>query len=309
MKYPIYKTQIDQLKSTNTGRKYIRSICGKKGNPNKHIEEIFELSSQPNTSQDASIGRLVLQENHWVDNASPVIFFDSKSLAESLYKAKFDFENNFNVAPPFKTFSISFAPNTVINDVEVKTALISIMTVKEFSEMYKEPLTINGSSQISPDELCITVNCDRSTKTKGQHWINSFFAYLPDYSETIKKTHLTNLPSQGSEELRIITKIALSLCVYHSATDLKKLVDGYPKSALSLPKDKNKVSYTASVLHSSQKTKTGKSERKVNHRIPHYRNLRAKRFYQNKYKNMRPGTRWVFVKEVDPNGSMNTLLN
>jgi len=177
MKYPIYKTQIDQLKSTNAGRKHIRSICGKKGNPNKYLEDIFNFSSQPSASQNASIGRLVLQENHWVNNASPVIFFDSKSLAENLFTAKFDFENNFNVAPPFKTFSISFAPNTVINDVEVKTALISIMTVKELADVYEEPLTINGSSQIDPDELCITVNCDRSTKARGQHWINSFFAY------------------------------------------------------------------------------------------------------------------------------------
>jgi len=126
---------------------------------------------------------------------------------------------------------------------------------------------------------------------------------------TIEKTHLTNLPSQGSEELRIITKIALSLCVYNSATDLKKLVDGYPESALSLPKDKTKVSYKASVLHSSQKTQMSKGERKINHRIPYFRNLRAKRFYQNEYENMRPGTRWIFVKEVDPSGRMNTLLN
>ena len=40
-----------------------------------------------------------------------------------------------------------------------------------------------------------------------------------------------------------------------------------------------------------------------------FRNLRSDRYYKGKYKEYKKGSRWVFIKELNINNAINSILN
>lgn len=313
MKYTkIYQDHQDVMNTTTKGRKVLKMLFGKKNiSFQKYAEIIKDLSVKNYNDKDGvAVVKLINEELQWRNDGSPSIFLETQELLNYLYSAKFNFEKDFNVAPPFKTFSMVFPENTDINGVRLKSSLITIMSRKEFIDLYGPSvitlLDICGT-EYDEDELCISVNY---LAENYKH--NNNFTHLSSIYSTLKSNKINPLANKGTNMLEALTKIALALCVYHSATDGKKLVQGYPSSSISLPKNKTRGNYKAITIRSYKENANGvvNNERKITHRIPYYRNLRNERFYKKEeYKHMKPGSRWVFVKEVDINGSVNTLLN
>ena len=252
------------------------------------------------------VSRLSSEEQNWHDCGSPVVFLDDISLVNSLYFAEFDFENNFNVEPPFKTFALSFPKNTVIEGVEIQSCLATIMTRKEFIDLYGSEITQKDrlEKDHNGNELCISIAYETASKTT-----NTNFTHLSTYTKTLKSNFSEKISNNGTEILTVLTKIALAMCVYNSATEGKKLVEGYPVSSIVMPKNKNRVSYKGLTISADREKQQTKEIRKIKHRIPFYRNLQADRYYKGEYENLKRGSRWILVKEIDLDNSMNTLLN
>jgi len=314
MKYTrLYRDQQEVFKSSPTGRAVIKDIFGKKPVSFPKYVKVMQGLISTETSSNNWAGehyKLLCEELKWRESFSPVIFLETQDLVNYLHNAKFNFEDDFNVTPPFKSFAISFPENTVVNEITLKSCLVTIMTRAEFFDLY-------GSENIKSEDLFSLKFDSEALGIKVQYEntygaIESNFTHLSDLNETFKSNFENPLPNGGTQMLEAQTKIALALCVYHSATGGQKLEKGYPSSAISLPKNKSKGCYQAVTIRSfkEKQNSDGDSTRKVKHRIPHYRNLRAERFYKkDKYKNMKRGTRWTFVKEVDVYGSVNTLLS
>ncbi|HHY0590999.1 TPA: hypothetical protein ACVU5N_003238 [Vibrio parahaemolyticus] len=311
MKYTkLYRDQLEMFKSSKNGRQALKSLFGKQNvSFPKYVQVIRELIISE-TKEDSCLGgehfKLLSQELYWRESGSPVIFLESQKLVSDLYAAKFDFEKDFSVAPPFKSFALSFPENTLINGVPLKSCLVTIMTNREFVRVHGEEYTsLNHflSKEYQNDELGIAVHYESSFGV-----INSNFAYLYKLAETLKNNAKNPLADNGTVMLEAQTKIALALCMYHSATNGEKLKAGYPSASIELPKDKSKGSYKAVTVRSfdEERDSTGRT---VTHRVPHFRNLRAECFYKkDEYKYLKRGSRWTFVRGVDRNGSVNTLV-
>jgi hypothetical protein len=306
MSYKIYKDKLDSIKENAKGKKLIKLNFGK-ANINYKEYASFILNKFPkNSNEHKKISKLISEEQNWHDCGSPVIFLDDISLINSLYIAEFDFENNFNVEPPFKTFSMSFPKDTIIEGVEIPSCLVTIMTRKEFIDLYGSEITHKDrlDEEHDNDELCISIAYETDTKRT-----NTNFTHLSTYTKTKQSNFSKRMQSMGTERLSILTKIALTMCVYNSATNGKKLVKGYPTSSIVMPKDKNRVSYNGLTISADREKQQTKETRKIKHRIPFYRNLVADRYYKGEYESLKRGSRWILVKEIDLDNSMNTLLS
>jgi len=310
MSYKHYQVELEKLMNKAKYRKEIRKLVGKKDVTYEDYLAIrldyfhYEGSILDNHQ---SI-ELMSEELHWINEGSPVIFIENKELANSLHLASMDFKKQLTVEPPYKTFALSFPDNTVIDGIKLSSCLVSIMTRSEFVELSKSALGFNEPTPKFDDEdnLCISIRCShRSDQCDGT------FVHL-DKLDEFETTYSNDIGLNIQKELKILTKIALSLCVYHSATDGEKLVSGYPKSAVKIPKGKTRADYNGLTLRSTSQrntTEKQKTPRKIKYRIPFFRNLRAARFYKGKHKDKPQGSRWVWVKELDVGESMNTLLS
>ncbi len=309
MSYKHYQVQLEKLMSNAKDRKAIRRLVGKKNVTYADYlsMQVEGLHLEGSFLDNHHLIELMSEELHWLNEGSPIIFLDNKELANSLHLASIDFKNQFTVESPYKTFALSFPDNTVIDGIKLSPCLVSIMTRRELVELNKSALDFNEPlPEIDDeDELCISIRCNNRPKQ-----CNSTFSSLSALNEP--ESYIDNCDPEAQRELIILTKIALSLCVYHSATDGEKLVSGYPKSAVKLPKGKTRVDYKGLTLCSPDLNKSkgeNHNSRKIKYRIPFFRNLRAPRFYKGKYKNKQPGSRWVWVKELDIGESFNTLLS
>lgn len=310
MKYTtLYKDQQELINSAPMGKKTLKMLFGKKPVSFQRYAHTMKEVFNNGTEAGKNSIKLINEELQWRKGGSPVIFLETQALVSYLFEAKFNFEEDFNVAPPFQSFVMAFPEHTEVNGVALKSALVTIMSRKEFIGIYGPSVTTLldfFNPDYSDDELCISVNY---TTASGR--VDTNFSHLSKLTTTLKRNAINPLPNNGTNMLEALTKIALALCIYHSATNGDKLEKGYPSSAISLPKSNSKGSYKAVTIRSFENKQATENENKrvVTHRIPHFRNLRAERFYQNEYKDMKRGSRWTFVKEVDIYGSVNTLLN
>lgn len=301
MTYNNYENQLDLAMGNSKARRALRKHFGK-----KLISYDEFIDAAIGSISDVEMINLLAREKQWVDAGSPTIFIENTDLAHQLYSASFD-AKDFNVEPPFKTFALSFPKGTVIEGITIQTALVSIMTIAECIEAGRDILGIDpmGFDLESSDELCISLNTVDGT------YISCGHLYLSAFEEAMLKSRVNGEPISERE---ILMKIALSLCVYHSATEGEKLEKGYPKSWAKKSKVKNKANGRTMVLRgmgcgSKPSNTATHKERKITLKVPFFRNLRAARYYQGKHKNKPIGTRWVFVQGIDLNGSQHSLLS
>ncbi|KNH13798.1 hypothetical protein ACS79_07400 [Vibrio lentus] len=309
MKYSIYKTQLDKIQKSNKGKRMLKSHIGKSTINHEDFAEFCWETIPLETSEALTSFRVVNREMMWEKNGSPVIFWEDSDLVEKLYRSKFSLDCGLKVIPLFETFSMSFPENTVIDGCELKSCLVSILTRKEAIEM-QFPLSVTDEelsiaygcfSKEDLDKQIIMVNYEMNKDGGG-----NLYYEVADFIEE------RNQPNdETTTTIEIFAKLAISACIYHSVTEGSKLINGFPSVALALPKGKLKSAYTGFELKGSQPIHGSKQNRrrKIQCRVPFYRNLRAERYYQGKYKDAERGSRWVLVREIDARQSMNTLVN
>ncbi|WDS54563.1 hypothetical protein [Vibrio aestuarianus] len=300
MTYNNYENQLDLAMGNSKARRALRKHFGK-----KLISYDEFIDAAIGTISDAETINLLAREKQWVDTGSPTIFIENKDLAHQLYSASFDVKD-FNVESPFKTFALSFPKGTVIEGITMQTTLVSIMTVAECIKINRDILNVfpSGDALESSDELCVCLSKNDSAYIACGH------SYLSTYDDPMLKSQ----NGEAITEQDILMKIALSLCVYHSATEGNKLEKGFPKAWAKKSKVKNKANGCSMVLRgmgcgSKPSNTTTNKERKITLKVPFFRNLRAARYYQGKHKNKPIGTRWVFVQGIDLNGCQHSLLS
>jgi hypothetical protein len=310
MSYKHYQVQLEKLMRNAKDRKAMKRIFGKKEITYKdYVENQVEgFLHEGSFIENKHEIELMSEELKWVNDGSPVIFLENNELAKSLHLASIDFKKQLIVEPPYKSFALSFPDKTVIDGIKLSSCLVSIMTRGEFVELSKSTLAFTEPTPEFAEEndLSISIRCSHTSEQSS----GSFASF--DKLDEFENAHSDDCAPEIQKELKILTKIALSLCVYHCATEGEKLVAGYPKSAVKMPKGKTRVDYKGLTLCSATQHKTAggkQATRKIKYRIPFFRNLRAARFYKGKHKDKPMGSRWVWVKELDVGESMNTLLS
>lgn len=307
MKYSIYETYLDSIKKTSKGRKKLKELWGKEVTyADFTLDAVAAINSQSNGRVNVEATSVVLTEKSWVESGAPVIFLENDELTNNLYQADYDFCNGATIDPPFKHFALSLPPSTVIDGYEVRSCLVSMVSLREYLTSFGD---LVGDSYLADigEAVGMFVNLDDIQVS----------VYFRD-SEGVMHQSVKVLSedvdfSDGNENCTdALLKIAVTLCLYNSATFGKNLVSGYPTSSVKMPKGKNKTSYQG-ILAKPKENNCGndqkrKVSRKIKYRIPYFRNLRADRFYQNEFANVPRGSRWVWVNGVDVDARMNTLL-
>lgn len=300
MTYQTYETQLDITMNNSKSRRALRKHFGKKLISYDDFANVIVRDGEPMAAETSD---LLGREKLWIDNGEPTIFIENKDLAQQLYLASFDVQD-FNVEPPFKTFAMSFPKNTEIEGVKMHSALVSLMNAAEHLKAGRDLLgvpQIIGCEIEMSEELVVCVSANDGIHLMRGH------SYLSTYKDP-------SVNNSEIDEVDILLKIALSLCVYHSATEGKKLEAGFPKTWAKKSKMKNKANGRSMVLRgmgcgSKPSNTTTHQERKITLKVPFFRNLRAARYYQGKHKNKPIGSRWVFVQGIDLNGSQHSLLS
>lgn len=264
MTYKIYENQLDLIMKNSKSRRNITKHFNKKS-----ISYDEFVDSVTDDILDGELINLFAREKHWVDTGSPTIFIENEELANQLYSASFDIKN-FNVDPPFETFALSFPKGTVIEGIALNTVLVSIMTIAKGIKASQDMLGIppEGHPLESSGELCVCLCINHGIIVSSGH------LYLSSYEDPILKSH----NGQTVTKSEVLTKIALSLCVYHSATEGKKLEKGYPKSWVKKSNITKKANCRAMVLRdmgsdSKLKNKMTFENRKITLKVPFFRNL------------------------------------
>ncbi|HHE1196329.1 TPA: hypothetical protein ACN337_003375 [Vibrio parahaemolyticus] len=307
MKHSIYKTCLDNFKSSSKGKRLLRERFGK--NEVTH-EDFYDFCSD--SVEDYNIDNLaslflLKEESAWSELEFPIIFIDDVDLLHMLRAAKFSFKSDC-IQRPFKTFSISFPEGTYVEGQEVKNCLVSIRNAKEWVDMF-------NCNDVRPDFI---KDWEAHLKYRDEQIIK--ITYAIDNNRNIEHVvSLSDIEQMDFDQPELVywervrkqmIKIVISLCIYNSATEGKKLISGFPKSALKLPKGSSKLRYKGATLFGCKQKNEGSIEkRKIKYRVPFYRNLRAKRYYQGEYRDLQQGSRWVLVKEIDLTNNLKTLIN
>ncbi|HCG6982099.1 hypothetical protein ACSTK6_06135 [Vibrio parahaemolyticus] len=240
MKHSIYKTCLDNFKSSAKGKRFLREYFGKKQVTH---EDFFELciDSAINFNKE-TVGSLVLmkEESEWSKIGFPTIFIDNLEVLHTLKVARFSFKSD-SIQRPFDTFSISFPEGTYIEGQEVKNCLVSIRSKREWFDVFSggeaHTTCVKDRKAESNDEddqiLKISYSIDGDNIMEQRLLLSDIEEIDFDEQEL---SHWDRLAKQ-------MVKIVISLCIYNSATEGKKLVAGFPKSALKLPKGSSKLRY------------------------------------------------------------------
>lgn len=306
MKYEMYETKLDTNLKKASGRRALKRVFGKGSIAYSDFADLIAMDMlHSSTDFDNVIENLTVLglEKRWIESSSPVVFLENRELAQTLFEAKIDVSGAVALEPPFKQFAVAFPTETLVNGYEIKSCLVSIMTCREIFETHHYIGDVEDlcDENRDLDDVCFVVNF-KDSAGRGAIAIRT----LPDLDDSSFVT------GDSADVIDTVLKIAFTLCIYNSATEGEKLVQGYPDSAVKLPKGKTKMSYQGATLKATTAKKSvsgAASPRKIKHRIPYFRNLKAPRFYQGKHKDALPGSRWVWVREVDINNSMNTLLH
>lgn len=307
MKHSIYNTCLDNFKSSGKGKRLLRDAFGKKEVTHEDFYG-FCIDSLDEYNEDTLYSLFLLkEESSWAELRSPTIFIDDFEVLHTLKVAKFSFKSD-SIQRPFETFSISFPEGTYIEGQEVKNCLVSIRNAQEWFDVFSLD---EGRTDYINDWLM-------EHKDRDEQMLKISYP-IDGIGIMDQRVFLSDIEKIDFEQQELVylerlkkqmIKIVVSLCIYNSATEGKKLVSGFPQSALKLPKGSSKLRYRGSTLFGSKQENKGNSpKRKIKYRVPFYRNLRAKRYYQGEYQDYQQGSRWVLVKEIDLTNNLNTLIN
>jgi hypothetical protein len=96
----------------------------------------------------------------------------------------------------------------------------------------------------------------------------------------------------------VLTRIIAGISVYMSAKNMSELESGLPNNGhITINNYKPELRYSFNHLPSEKRTGDVNKGDGLGVRKMHFRQLRAPIYYQNQYKLLKPGSRWVFVSE------------
>lgn len=301
MSYNLYKTKFETAKNNYFITRELKKLYGKNNYSFRDFINLHKKYCILHEQGEIDLGHdkpheyvyLMLEEAYWESKGRQVVFIENMELFQSLKSSKFDNFNNIDFDFPYKTFSICFPSGCYLSGMEVKSCLVSIMTARELLKIWE------------------VSNNDYSEKCLDRTHINVYTTMRCGDIRSIKLdtedlTQLNNKSEPGYE----LFKFVLKLFAYHSATEGKKLVKGFPKSCIIAPKDKKLIQYKPlRVKSTNKKHEKIRGGKKIKYRVPYFRNLKADRYYKGDYQNCKKGSRWVFVREVNESNSINSMLN
>jgi hypothetical protein len=261
-----------------------------------------------------------ITETLWWDEGKNVLFPNNTNFLNQLLKSKFNLDDSAPLNLPHNTFILAMPKDFSVDGVSIPSVLVHYCKSNERVKRYDHATKLMGvSDQFEQDddefknkdnlvyfyndpylEKGVTAQVNQSLETiSASLQADSHVEYAKLLGELPKELVSFN-PLEITETDKVIqyaiTRIIASLSIYSSATNNKHLYSGLPKQGLlSIENLKKSLRYSNYTL--------GPTESKVspNHHLRgfFFRNLKHEKYYNNEYKFIPKGSRWIFVDSTE----------
>jgi hypothetical protein len=330
-RYDFYKDRAYCL--ANTYKKFVRSIdpsgyAKLKKMPDETIM-LDMFRADPHNMINSLDTPILADEIAWKESGRHVIYPESAHLVDRLLNAKFDFSHTGGINLPFSEFVLALPAGYQYKGVRLHGILVSIHPVKDIQIRFNKVLRWIGLEDNllkvkhnldGTDESVLSIstldNSGNYSTIRTSESLSRLASILSaenyhEFTERLGKTSEQvnyTIADLGDEDQKIqfyANRLVAALSVYTMATEGDMLRQGFPQGALpkfdgKMEAPKRASSYVLKDIIESMGNNTGKQSHVRNW---HFRQLRDKRYYRNRYADMPIGSRWVFVRESVVNSS------
>ncbi|MFS1426966.1 hypothetical protein LMH73_007290 [Vibrio splendidus] len=312
MSFQVFKTKYQQVISTKSIAVHVKADFG---GSLPSYDDFTRNETQRLLELDDVLGlKTETEDYYWLRSGCPTIFVEDKNLINELYNAKYEPKHNALVSAPFPVFSFCFPSGLVVDGELIPPCLVSLNNGAFISEQMMKPFIakftdMDGEPNYPLDETYLSFGfrvkdgsyCNKTLSLNDALDIVNEKNELISFATTMYDQSLTD---SENKTIRILNKLILGLLIYHSATEGKGLVKGFPKSTLKLPKNASRVSYDGCILGkadfpTSKSSDDPEPNYKILKRDAYYRNLQNERYYRGKHANTPRNSRWIYVRGFD----------
>ena len=311
------------LYSLNTLR--LKKIMVKSGYKNAKKMTFAEIAAEVFDSDFSNNldKHLLVTEVLWNHDGRKVIFPGSDDFYGRLLSANFSLDGDASLNLPYSTFILAMPSGFEVDGVRIPSVIVNFSTSQDRKSRYDKAADImKMPPQLHDDE-------------RLSHLDSLAFFYQDPYEHKDVVVMVNQTPAQISSALKAssaeeyarilgdmpkefvspiamdpsstdhviqfaITKIIAGISVYLSVKGINKLEEGLPDGGrLTISNFKPELRY--SFFHLPQPSKHLPDyvhEMTMSTRSWFFRNLRDAKYYQNQYKDLPSGSRWIFVREA-----------
>lgn len=276
---------------------------------------------------------IMAEEHFWPREGNHTIFPENTAVLENLFKAKFSIEKTGAFDLPFNSFILSLPMGYKVDGYPIPSCMVTWVnyqdsydyTVLPFCDYLGIPRPSGMKHQVSdPDERCLVISYKDHTHPDSYCRIMALESYLPrilkaqstqeflEIMGTYKNSTLLGVIKPDDLDLNIqfrLFKLIAAIGVYNTATEGKKLTDGFPQSLSAKVSGKaSDVKYANSTLSNFTMLKDGgggsKSSPEFHVRGWHFRELRDERYYRGEHKDKPIGSRIILIPATTVGGEV-----
>ena len=257
-------------------------------------------------------------EKAWCEDGKQTIFIDSAETAQSLLKGKFTLDKLSADFMPYENFMIGMPSDLKLNNQHVQGALIHFSGgtgVSKASLNFLNYLGVDNRhderdlAELTDENYSLTVSYtvkgenDTQIITLNQNTFPCFMAANngTEYYHQIMKANDTYEHDQRNlnayQTQYELLKLIISMSIYVKAKP-SAITDGMPNRRLGFEGYVDKECNKKTIKTSNSRAYSEKSEHTRSWFI---RQLINQRFYRGNYKDMKSGTRFVFIDETTVN--------
>lgn len=306
-------------KSVNSMKKALREL--KKESNASVIREFFNYSPHMTHSLDLFI---FAEERFWETQGNHVIFPENVDVLNNLYRAKFKFENAKGFDLPFSSFILAMPQGYKIDGYEIPSVLITWEKYRtsEHSILYpffdwiKYPRPSEILHQASSaDEMELGIIFRDANESMSYHRTLCFGSALPEILQATStdefqkilgnysQSNIVGIIPSDDHDLNVqfrLFKLIAALGVYNLAKEGGCLISGFPGSVEPkvIGRDANQRLIMSTLGNSHPPKSSNQEAAETHYRSWFFRQLNDERFYRNEYKDMKRGSRIIFVQDT-----------
>jgi hypothetical protein len=301
--------------------KRMMAKAGDKRFKNAKIPELASIIFQSPVSGNLD-KHLLVSEVLWDSEGRKVVFPGDTDFFNSLLKSKFALGGGVSLNLPYSSFILAMPKDYMVDGVTIPSVIVNYNLAHERTQRYNTAATIMGLPLMENAENSLTGNDSLSFFYQDPYGDAGVFVQVnqtpinvgsalsansaDEYAEVLGRipddlVSAAALPPSPTDLIiqYVVTKLIAGISVYLSARGIDKLQDGLPYGGrLTISNLKTDIKYSYSHLPLSEVSSKGGATGVMTTRSFHFRQLRAPIYYQNEFKNLQAGSRWVFVKEA-----------
>lgn len=276
----------------------------KSGMPSDRSGMLAEFAKGAIQKKDLVSYNITLEEHGLYRRKNKIIFLESPNLIDSLLRSSFSLAKGGKVTMPFDSFTIAIPKGYRYNNTLIPPALVTYASADERIKLYGQDwlarnninVTIPSNVDIHEKSLSVIFN----STTIGKYRFHIDEQLIPSILKSKSAEEMSERIGQDMWMVEedditqqfVLAKLIVSMGIYESAAhSLKK---GLPRNVIIPPVTDKTTPYTPLTI--TDKFKRDSTLKTAHVCRAHFNNLVHPRYYQGKYKDMEPGSRWASVK-------------